>query len=140
MMMDMRWRERQTRQLRPCQDGCGKTGVVVAAAAGSTTVGVRLRLCTQADGMPGFCPFSSNLMGGPIITWSAMLVSRMACINGAPSAAPAYLKAEAATSNASKVNPALKQSTAKRKSGCAALNAASSACDICALGSAQGRL
>ena len=33
-----------------------------------------------------------------------------------------------------------KPSTAKRKLGCAGLNAASSACDICALGSAQGRL
>ena len=33
-------------QLRPCHPGIGSAGVIVAVAAGSTTVGVRLRFCT----------------------------------------------------------------------------------------------
>src|SRR5256885_8416561 len=37
-------------QLRPCHPGIGSTGAMVAAAAGRTTVGARLRFCTAADG------------------------------------------------------------------------------------------
>jgi hypothetical protein len=113
---------------------------MVATAAGSTTVGVRFRLCTAADGMPTFWPLSSNLIGGPIMTWLAISVARIACISAGPLVVPARLKPSAATSSASKVKPTLKHSTAKRKLGCAGLNAASSAWLIGAFGSAHGRL
>ena len=92
-------------QFRPCQGGIGSTGLMVATSAGSTTVGVRLRLCTDADGMPTFCPFSSNLIGGPMMMWSAMFVSRIAFMSSGPFADPDRLKASAATSKASKVKP-----------------------------------
>src|SRR5262245_63400168 len=93
----------QDAQLRPCQPGIGSTGVMVAAVAGNTTVGVRLRLCTAADGMPTFWPFSSNLIGGPIMTWLAMLVARIACISAGPVVVAARLEPSAAVSRASKV-------------------------------------
>src|SRR5262245_15782963 len=130
----------QYAQLRPCQPGIGSTGAIVAAVAGNTTVGVRLRLCTTADGMPAFWPLSSNLIGGPIMTWLAMSVARIACISAAPLVVLASLKPSAAISSASKVKPTLKHSTAKRKFGWAGLYAASSAWLICDFGSAHGIL
>ena len=90
--------------------------------------------------MPTFWPFSSNLIGGPIITWLAMSVERIARISSGPLAVPARLKPSAAMSSASNVKPTLKHSTGKRRLGLAGLNAASSAWLIGAFGSAQGRL
>ena len=75
-------------QFRPCQGGIGSTGVMVATSTGSTTVGVQLRLCTDADGIPIFCPFSSNLIGGPMMMWSAMFVSRIAFMSPARPSIP----------------------------------------------------
>src|SRR5712671_4852293 len=62
--------------VRPCHGGIGSTGASVAAWAGHTTVGVRLRLCTAADGIPVFWPLASNRIGGPIITCLATAVER----------------------------------------------------------------
>ena len=54
-------------QVRPCQGGIGSTGAMVATSAGKATVGVRSRFCRQAEGIAGFCPFSSKRIGPPIM-------------------------------------------------------------------------
>src|SRR5262252_10797639 len=98
----------------PCHGGIGKTGAIVAFSAGMTTVGVRLRFWIMADGILLFWPFSSNVIALPIMTCLAILVARIAFISSGPLAVPARLKPSAAIRSASKVNPTLKHSTAKR--------------------------
>ena len=50
-------------------------------------------------------PFSSNLIGGPMMMWSAILVSRIAFMSYGPFVEPDRVNASAATNKASKVKP-----------------------------------
>src|SRR4029077_4201203 len=74
--------------VRPFQPGIGSTGVPAATDARRPTAGMRLRFCTAADGTFGFWPFSSNLIGGPIMTCSAISVARIAFISSGPAGVP----------------------------------------------------
>src|SRR5260370_40276882 len=75
----------------PCHGGIGKTGVIAALSAGITTLRVRLRFWTMAEGRLLFWPLSAKVAGPPIMMCPAILVARIPLIHSAPLAAAAPL-------------------------------------------------
>src|SRR5262249_19659659 len=65
-------------QVRWFQPGIGNTGLAIAAASGSTTVGTPPRFCSTIEAMVLHWPLASNSIGPPTITRFSILVARIA--------------------------------------------------------------
>src|ERR1700691_2982207 len=92
-----------TRHARSWYDFIGHSSLALAASFGATVTCLPPRFWTAPHFNPVFWPLASNLIPGPILTLSVMLVACSALANALGSVEPARLYASAAINSASNV-------------------------------------